>query len=248
MQRVPGSRYGRGFRGRGRRGYYQARGHYVNSPPYRPLSVPASTNYVAPVDRLSNQIPGVVPTEGTTVVKIESHASPALKNTLYGQSSAHAMSPANYRGGNPVVPLLTEQSTLATSTQSMSTGGIHSPTNSEQLQQNQQQYQEPHVEHSTTENLQDESLKITGSESGSVSVGATNNEQGNRDRSSSPTDLYLYGPHSDLSAEPESVLGKRKEPPNAGGDDEGEEREGEESDLEDKDGTKKAKVSSSPIV
>ena len=249
MPRVRGGRGSRGFRGRGRRDHYQPRAQYhniISSPPSGPVSLPpASTSYVIPVERLSNQTPGVVPTEGTTANVERLASTPALRNALYAQSNTQVLPPANHEGTNPIVPLLAEQNIPSTSAQNVSAGSTH---NSEQLQQ--QVHHEPQVEYSASENSEVVFVKVDTSESESgdvVSVGETSGKQKDRDRSSSPTDLYLYGPQSDSIGEPESVLGKRKEPPQDGPGDR-EEREGEEDEQEHKDTTKKPKVSFSQLL
>ena len=241
MPRVRGGRNSRGFRGRGRRGHYQPRPqYYVNSPPSGPVSLPpASINYATPVERLSNQTPGFVPAVGTTA-NVETRASPPAR--LYAQLSAQVAPPTTQEVMNPVVPLLAEQNIPSTSAQNVSVSSTHSLTNPEQLQQ--QVHHKPPIEYPAPENSEEELIKVNTSESksgGIVSGGETDGKQKDGDRSSSPTDLYLYGPQSDLSGEPESVLGKRKEPPQDGQGD-GEEREGEDNGQENKD-AKKPKVS-----
>ena len=241
MPRVRGGRNSRGFHGRGRRGHYQPRAqYYVNSPPSGHVYLPpASTNYATPVDRLSNQTPGVVPVEGTTA-NVETLASPPAR--LYAQLSAQVAPPTSQEVMNPVVPLLAKQNVPPTSAQSVSTSSTHGLINSEQLQQ--QVHNEPQIEYSASENSEEKLIKVDTSESKSgsiVSAAETDGKQKDRDRSSSPTDLYLYGPQSDSSGDPESVLGKRKEPPQDGPGD-GEEREGEDDGQEHKD-SKKPKVS-----
>lgn len=238
-----GGRSSRGFRGRGRRGYYQPRAkHY---PPPGPASLPpASSSYATPVERLSNPAPGAVPTEGTTANVERQASTPTLKNASYAESNDRVLPSANDEGTNPIVPLLAQQNVPSNSGESVSADNTHNP---EQLQQ--QPYHEAQAEHSASENSKEEPTKVdvSSSESGGiVAVGETSGNESNRRRSSSPTDLYLYGPQSDFSDGPESVLGKRKEPPRDLPVD-GEEREGEDDELEQSDTTKKQKVVSHDI-
>ena len=235
--RVRGGGSNRGFHGRGRRGHYQPRPqYYINSPPCGSVSLPsapASTGYATPSERLSNQTPGVVPTEGTTA-NVET-VLVSTSNLNHIQSSAQVLPSASHEGTNPVVPSLTEQIIPSNGAQCVSAGNTR---NSEQLQQ-----QEPQPEYSALENSKEELTKVDTSEpeTGCIAVGETSGKQKTRERSSSPTDLYLYGPQSDSSGEPESVLGKRKEPPGDGPED-GNEGEGESDQQEHSDATKKPKV------
>lgn len=214
---------GRGFRSRGRRGhYYQPRAQY-NSSPSGPVSLPpASTSYATPVERLSNQTPGVVPSEGTTANVERLASTPAPKSTLYAQSTPQVAPPASHEGRNPpAVPLLAEQNVPSTGAQSVSDGSTNNPEQPQALHESQ-------VE------------KVDTSVSEGGGVAETNEKHKSTDGSSSPTDLYLYGPQSDSSGGPESVLGKRKEPPPQDGQGDGGGREGEE---DEQDATKKPKVS-----
>ena len=230
--RVGGGRRSRGFRGRGRRGYYQGRAQHY--PPPGPASLPpASSSYATPVESLSNPALGALPTEGTTANVERQDSTPTLKNASYTESNAQVLPSANHEEANFIVPLLAQQSS---SGESVSADNTH---NSEQLQQ--QPHHEDQVEHSASKEEQTK-VDTSSSESGGiVAVGETSSNEKSRGRSSSPTDLYLYGPQSDFSERPESLLGKRKEPLQDPPMD-GEEREGEDDQQEQSDATKKQKV------
>lgn len=231
--RVGGGRRSRGFRDRGRRGYYQGRAQHY--PPPGPASLPpTSSSYATPVGSLSNPAPGALPTEGTTA-NVERQAS--TLTLKMPESNAQVLAFANHDETNSIVPLLAQQSS---SGESVSTDNAHNP-------EQQQPHHEDQVEPSGSKEEQTK-IDTSSSESGGiVAVGETSSNEKSRGRSSSPTDLYLYGPQSDFSERPESLLGKRKEPPpDPPGD--GEEREGEDDQQEQSDAAKKQKVVSHDIV
>jgi hypothetical protein len=171
-----------------------------------------------------------VPTEGTTFNVEKQASTPALKNASYAESNPRVLSSANHEGTNPIVPLPAEQDIPPSSAQSVSADSAHNP------EQPQQQ-----VEHSGSENSKEEFKASVSESDGIISVGGTGGKERSGERSSSPTDLYLYGPQSDFSDGPESVLGKRKGPPQDPSGD-GEEREGDDNEQEQSDATKKPKV------
>ena len=253
MPRFRGGRGGRGFRGgsRGRRGFYQGgprRGQHANSPASH--SVPASTQYPHPNPPIPP--PGAVPIQSDTI-NVDQQASPAPTGPgVAAQSNIGFSQPGNYGDPNlEGVGVFPSQDNALGGAQNTPTGNIPS------LMQPLKPIQQEHLEHvdgfppETFRMQQNQATSVdldSQNQSNSVPVDDPGGEQGPHDGSTSPVDLYLYGPDY-KSDETESVLGKRKDPPvseadsvgiDGGGG--GEEGEDGASGGEQKDGKKKVKV------
>lgn len=255
MARVRGGGSDRGFRGRGRRGRYPRRSHSMSyasllSMPL-PHSVSSSTNSIplnAPADHPFAPSLSAVKIEGSTTTTGRQLSPTVEDSTFVAESSVQAAQSVDFgdaRRGGILTPGQTMPASIA---QQVSPKHLHT------VQQHHEQ-----VERSTLEQFQTQpAVAATSATSDplsrtSVSVDTPGREQDTQDGSSSPTDLYLYGPNSNSGPEQESVLGKRKHPTSGNEEsrrptDIGEEVEGEgegeelDSDAEHKDGPKKAKV------
>lgn len=260
MPRLRGGRNDRGFRarGRGRRGGYQdgsRRGQNLNLPPSHSLC--ASTHYLPPNLPTSNQSPGAVPTQGNTVNNGQQSSSSRTDPTFAAKSSFPTPQPGNFPDVNPdgvnTLPSQNPENLAAgtSGSQNVSPGGI--PSLMQPLKHSHSQQEHEQVDKSLPESSQMQQKVTSASDSDfqtqcSDCIDSVHGGQSAREGSTSPVDLYLYGPDYE-SNEPESILGKRKDPPlletdSVGGRDDGEgkEAEGGTSGEEQKDGKKKAKV------
>ena len=244
MPRLRGGRSQRGYRARGRRGYNRGtwrRGQHPSSQPVAQIP-PASTQYVSPKppsNSYTEQPPGIVPAEqvNTALGGVPSLFSPGL--VAVSQPGSQPPPPANSLGVDALASDVNPAA--ATNVEGASTNSssdIKAPT----VEDSKQQQQQEDLDHPSTETQQ--TFNTASTDLGENINPVPKDDKRDQERSTSPTEQYLYGPDGeDETKPPDSLLGKRKEPPSTGpaSTEEGVEN-GEADDDEHKSANKKSKV------